>query len=112
MNLKRFIKDDKRKAPRIDVHLFCAIHQNSLKISGRIKNISSLGALIVIEEKIPFQLSLTTSTTLHLEFNSTHFAIPSSILRKQENKLFLNFLQEDIRLSAIINLINLGEDLF
>lgn len=112
MNLKRFIKNDKRAAPRTNVHLWGALYQNEKKIFGRVKNISSSGALVVIEEKIPFELNLHQSVVLYIELDSTPFSIPASIVRHQENKIFLNFHQENFKLSAILNLINIGEDLF
>jgi hypothetical protein len=108
MNFNRFSKNDKRRAPRTDVSLFCTLYQNTIKISGRIKNISSVGAVVLIEN---FTLNLTELVILNLELDSRFFSISSSIVKIEKNKLFLNFLEKNPQLEAILNIINIGEDL-
>jgi hypothetical protein len=108
MNFDRFSKNDKRRAPRINVSLFCALYQNTIKISGRIENISSVGAIILVEN---FILNLNDLVILNLELDSKFFSISSSIIKVEKNKVFLNFLEKNSQLEAILNIIIIGEDL-
>ena len=107
MNLNKFIKDDKRKSPRIDVSIPCSINYENELIIGKIINISENGAKIIIDKKF-LENDLCS---LSFKLNLSDFNLNCKIIKKENEIIYINFIEVDKKLNELLYIIDIGENL-
>lgn len=109
MNLKKFIKNDKRENIRFDINISCIIEDNDIQYNCNIVNISSTGAKIILKEKID-----NKKVKIIFSFGEIDFNFFVEIIRSEIDMISVSFLCDKLNkknIKNVLRLIDIGDDI-